>query len=192
MNITFGRKIPITYCQIYDKEKQKFVGATCYKYDCNDKSDLKEIEKLGDNWRYLPETTANMKRKEIRQNQGLSCDVVVFTIEDKKGETLGLCCAEDKERSLEVNYIESKQDNKHKFVGQVLLASIGQEVLDNDSQRKLVVKNAVSSAYGFYEDVCGFIEDKGSCDLFMPREKIHRFLKQTKQRTHSPIINLKA
>ena len=192
MTISFGKKIPITYCQIFDKEKKRFVGATCYKYDCNDKSDIKEIQKLGDEWRYIIETLANMNRKIIRKNQGLSCDVAVFTLEKQNGETLGLCCAEDKEKALEVNYIESKQDNKHKYVGQVLLASMGQEVLDNDSQRKIVIKNAVSSAYGFYEDICGFIEDRGSCDLFMPREKIHRFLKQTKQRTHSPIINLKA
>ena len=192
MDISFGRKTPITYCQIYDKEKRKFVGATCYKFDCTEESDIKEIKQLDYGWRYITETISNMERKLAKHKRGLSSDVVVFTLEKQNGETLGLCCAEDRERSLEVHYIESKQNNKHKYVGQTLLASIGKEVIDNSTQQRFVIKNAVSSAYGFYEDVCGFDECISSCDLFMNREKIHRFIKQTQKRTHSPIIDLKA
>ena len=35
-NISFGKKIPLTTCQIQDKKTGKFVPATLFEYDCKD------------------------------------------------------------------------------------------------------------------------------------------------------------
>lgn len=192
MNISFGKKIPITKSQIFDNEHQKFVPVTCCSFDCSDKSDILEIEQMGDDWRYIGETLGNMRRKLERNNSGMLSPVIVYTLEKDNGEKLGLCCCDDTERRMEVNYIETKQDGKHKFAGQVLLASIGTQMLDNSRQWSFIIRNAISSAYDFYQQKCGFKENDYNSDLHMNRSETRKFIKQTEQRTKAPIIELRA
>ena len=191
MQISFGRKIPITQCQIYDNEHKKFTKATCYAFDCKDKSDIDEIQEMGDDWRYLNETIYDMKRGLLHRDNANMTSVVVYTLEKPDGEKLGLCSTEDRGRRIDVKYIETKQDNKHKFAGQTLLASIGTQILNN-SHFLLLIRNAVGSASEFYKTTCGFREEKDSADFSMNREGIRQFIKQTETRTHSPIIELEA
>ena len=192
MNIYFGKKLPITTCQIYDNERKKFVKATCYEYDCKDKSDIAEIKKIDDEWTYKEETLDNMKRKFTANKNGLHSDIAIFSLENEQGEILGLCNAENKKRAMEVRFLESKQDGKHKFVGQTLLASIGKEMLKNKQQKEFVIKTAIASAYDFYEKTCGFVMDSiFNSDLRMGRIQTYKFIKQTQERTQSPIIDLK-
>ena len=192
MNISFGKKLPITTCQIYDNKHQKSIPVTCYKFDCNDKSDFQEIEKLNDDdWQYTCETVSNMKNKFRKTQRGQHSDVVVFTLEKQNGEKIGLCCAEDTEHSIDVNYFETRQNGEHKYAGQALLASIGTEVLNNN-QGELKIHNAISSAYDFYEKICGFTENIQDYCLSMNRLGIRRFIRQTEQRTKGQIIEVEA
>jgi len=40
MNISFGKKIPLSQCQIQNKETGNFEKATVYELDCKDKNDI--------------------------------------------------------------------------------------------------------------------------------------------------------
>lgn len=192
MNIYFGKKIPITTCQIFDNEKKEFVKATCYEYDCQDKSDIAEIKKLDDGWTYKQETLDNMKRKFTANKNGINSEIAIFSLENKDGGILGLCNAENKKRTMEVRFLESKQDGRHKYVGQTLLASIGKEMLKNKQQKNFIIKTAIASAYDFYEKTCGFMMDSiFNSDLIMGRIQTYKFIKQTQERTQCPIIDLK-
>lgn len=191
MQISFGKKIPITTGQIYDNEKNKFVKATCYEYDCQNRSDIAEIRKLNDDWVFKIETLDYMKKKYNCNQQGLDTNIVVYSLESETGEILGLCCAENNPKSLDVKFFESKQDRRHKFVGQTLLASIGKQMLGNRQQKKLMIKTAIATAYDFYEKTCGFVMDSiFNSDLYMNRIKTYKFIKQTQQRTKAEIVNI--
>ena len=191
MQISFGRKIPITQCQVYDNQKKEFTKATCYAFDCKDKSDLDEIEQMGNEWRYLNETLFNMQRGYMNRDDDRMTSIVVYTLEKPNGEKLGLCTTEDKGRRIDVNYLETKQDGKHKFAGQTLLASIGTQILNN-SKFLFVIRNAVGSAADFYDKICGFRDNPDNADFTMNREGIRKFIKQTEERTKAPILEIKA
>ena len=49
-NISFGKKIPLTTCQIQDKKTGNFVPATLFEYDCKDEDDILEIVFTGKQW----------------------------------------------------------------------------------------------------------------------------------------------
>jgi hypothetical protein len=64
--------------------------------------------------------------------------------------------------------------------------------LQNGRQNRLIIRSAVSSAYDFYEKTCGFVMDSiYNSDLKMGRVQTYKFIKQTQERTQSPIIDLK-
>ena len=86
-----------------------------------------------------------------------------------------------------VNYLESSRDKK--YVGQVLLASMGEEVLIKQGE-KLTVSDPVDEAYSFYTDVCGF-EDYYGYFLRMNPSQINQFIEQTEERTQSMFIDLR-
>ena len=65
MQISFGKKIPIAQCQIYDNQQQKFVKAVISEFDCKDKSDITEIKSLGPNWQYKETISSNMGIKNF-------------------------------------------------------------------------------------------------------------------------------
>lgn len=188
MNISFGKKIPIAICNIFDNQQNKFVPATINEYDCKDKSDIEEIKSLDDNWAHKDTIALNMRVKYFSLNNNRHCDARFYALENTEGEILGISYVDDLEKNVELRFIESRNDKRYKYVGQNILATIGKNILDGN-QRKFIVRSAVSSAFDFYEKVCGF-KDIGYSDLAMNRFDIHKFVKQTEKRTKAPIVNL--
>lgn len=43
-SISFSGKIPIGTCKIRDKATLEYISATCYEYDCKDKSDIEDFK----------------------------------------------------------------------------------------------------------------------------------------------------
>lgn len=187
ISISFGKKIPITKCSIKDNQQNKFVRATVYEIDCQDKSDIDEIRALDDRWDFKDTIICGMERKSTQGDRSSS---TFYKLESEDGETLGLCYARNEDESLSVHYIESKRSNKFKYVGQSLLASLGLNAF-HDRKNKLIIKNAMSSAYDFYKEICGF-KEADFCDLEMDRRGIIEFVRQTEKRTEGKIINFGA
>lgn len=192
MNIsspTFGKKLPIIRSKVQDKETGKFEPVTVYKIDCSDDSDVQEIRNLGDSWRFKNLIAKDMARKNhlikyFQQDNEQS----IYVLQDSQNRTLGIGEMEEVDDDVyNVNYIESSGDKK--YVGQVLLASMGDEVLIKNG-KKLTVTDPEETAYNFYTDVCGF-EDVYGYFLRMTPSRINQFIEQTEERTQSMFIDIR-
>lgn len=192
MNISspsFGKKIPIISAKIQDNETGKFESATVYKVDCADDSDVQDMMSLSDSWRFRNLIAKDMARKNhlikyFQQDDEKS----IYVLEDNQNRVLGIGEMEEVDDDVfNVNYLESSRDKK--YVGQVLLASMGEEVLIKQGE-KLTVSDPVDEAYSFYTDVCGF-EDYYGYFLRMNPSQINQFIEQTEERTQSMFIDLR-
>ncbi len=190
MNISFGQRIPTATCNILDTKENKFVSALICEYDCYDKSDIDKIASVDGDWDHKDTIVDNMKSKHSDIKRCKGNDTRIYTLENDEGEILGMTCVDDLEKNTEVRFIESRCDHRYKYVGQNLLATLGQGVL-NGRQNRLIIRSAVASAFDFYEKVCGF-KDIGQSNLEMNRFDIHKFIKRTEERTQSPIVNFRA
>ena len=190
MNISFGRKIPIAKCHILDKEQKSFVPATVYEYDCTTKGDIQEIRKLDDSWRFTPTIANNMSIKNHSYYTQQPNHNRFFNIQKDTGEILGLAFCEEQGKSIDVHFLETKQDDKNKFVGQALLASLCIFTLNN-GQTQLRVKSALKTAEDFYKKTCGFKQELKSSYLISDRH-MPKFIKQTEKRTHYPIVDVQS
>lgn len=190
MNISFGQRIPTAMCQILDTKEKKFEPALICELDCYDKSDIDTIASLEGDWAHKDTIVMNMKNKRANLHTEKGQNARFYTLENNEGDILGITYVDDLEKNVEVRYIESRKDHRYKYVGQNMLATLGQGIL-NGRQNKLIIRAAVSSAFDFYEKICGF-KDIGSSDLEMNRFDIHKFIRRTEERTQSPIVNFRA
>ena len=189
MNISFGKKITIAKCHILDKEQNKFVPVVINEYDCTTMDDFVEVQKLGATFLFATTISQNMYAKNNSYYTKQPNNNRFFNIErENNGEVLGLALCEEQKHSLDVGYIETKHDNRHRYTGQALLASLA-GFSSAIGKFKIKIKNAVKTSVDFYQDTCGF--DKNSNSEFqLMRRDIPNFLEQTEERTKHPIINL--
>lgn len=187
--ISFTAKIPVSRCNIYDKSKDSYVGATLYEYDCFDLSDRDEIRDLEGTWTYKEVIAEGILSKIARNIRGEESIARFFSLKDDDGHTLGICYVNEVAREMQINYISKRMDDTdHKMIGQAMLASLA-DVSLNENKFKLVIKTAVSSAYDFYEKVCGFrpVDDEKLSDLVMNRSEMARFIRRTEEKTQGEI-----
>ena len=190
MNVSFGQRIPTAICNVLDTKENKYVPALVCELDCRDKSDIDRIAAIDGDWVHKDTIELNMKSKYSDIRRGKENDTRIYTLENADGEILGMTCVDDLEKNVEVRFIESRSDHRYKYVGQNLLASLGQRVL-NSRQNRLIICSAVSSAFDFYEKVCGF-KDIGYSNLEMNRMDLHRFIRRTEEKTQKSMVNLRA
>lgn len=193
-NISFGAKIPIALCQIKNAKSDKSSSAIIYEYDCKDPQDVWEIERINAklNWFYASNLTirADLKYQGYKSYQNNA----FYAIEDERGKTIGLCCAEENETNTKVKFIETKTNGKYKYVGQTMLATVAKRMLTNRQKKELIISNAQESAYGFYEK-CGFHQDNSEAkydivNYRMPKIEMPSFIRETEQKSQGRIINL--
>lgn len=189
MNISFGKKIPITQTQILNKKTGTFEKATVFELECTDESDLVETMKPKDKWIYAKSINQNMLTKYIQLKHGEENDSSFYVLENKDGETLGM--AETKELlngNHNLSLFDTKKEKEYKYVGQTLLASISKTLLERGC-RRFSIFDPMPFAFSFYEKTCGFPNYRNlyfSADI----NELNQFIKQTEQRTQAPIINL--
>ena len=185
MKISFGQKIPTALCKIMDTKENKMITALVSELDCYDKEDIQLIKKLGPEWNFSETISLNMERKYTSNKRGEGNDSKFYTIENDTGEILGISYVDDKEKSFEVKFIESRNDHRYKYIGQTLLATMAKQVI-NSRQQKMIIKSAIADAYDFYEKVCGFKPAEYS-DLEMNRYDLIRFIRRTEDKTENTI-----
>ena len=188
-SISFGRKIPIAKCCVFDKQQKQFVPATVNEYDCTTMTDFLEVKKLASTWKFADLIANSIYAKNDCYNKKVPNTYRIFNIEKDDGEVLGIASCNEKQGSLDVNFIETEPNKNHKYTGQVLLASLASYSV-NLGKFKLKIKNAIESSVGFYQNICGFkrnFED----DFEISRRDIPQFIAQTEDRTQAPIIEFK-
>ena len=183
--ITFGAKIPVGKCRILDCNNKKFVDATFCQYDYKDLDDILELFTINcdRNCRDVMKTGLEL---------GLEGDIDPgyshYCLKDDKGKILGLCYTYDKDGVKKVKYIVSVLDGKHKYVGQAMLASLARKSL-NTGTKKLVIEAALSSAWDFYANICGFRPIGETYNLDMNRYGMVEFVRKVEDRTQGKVID---
>ena len=204
-NISFGKKIPLTTCQIQDKKTGNFVPATLFEYDCKDEQDILEIVFTGKQWYFSEAIIKNMDKKfqlnklfeenpllkktKFRKEPKSKDDYYkrFFVMQLQDGKTIGVCQAQNKDNSLKLDYLES-QNNNHRFIGTTILASLGIKTLQ-DGINSITIDSGTTEAEDFYTDKCGF--KHYTDDTFkLDKRHIKKLIKQTQKETQSPIVDL--
>ena len=188
--VTFGKKIPIAKCHIKDLKNDKYVAATCYKIDCTDTSDSSEIWKLDGDWEYNDVVAHNIDEKH-RHLEGIGVQNSLDFYEmqtDKKKEIIGICQVNKTFGDIRLDYLESKPDKGYKYIGQSMLAILG-EVAKSEGIERIYIPTPVEEARSFYRDKCGFKEAKDTTAMYMNKNKFKKLKIKAERNTHSKIIN---
>ncbi len=190
--ISFGKKIPITNCQVKDKKNGKFVPATIYEADCKDFSDIQEVDNLDGIWSFKSSIVSYMKIKYSRQLISTTDkNDKFYLLQTQDGTTLGLCQTNKEGSSTKVEFLENRRDKKYKYVGQSLLAAIGLETL-KEGKKSIVITVPTEEAIPFYVDKCGFKESNNSTPLKLSKKRIKKLIRKTENKTNTNLINLRA
>ena len=115
-----------------------------------------------------------------------------YSIENIHRKTIGLCeTVENKNFSVEL--LETQKDKPYRFVGQTMLATLCKK--STDSNKPLIIENAVALALDFYRKTCGFtqeVHNNNEISFVVNKPQMQDFVKQTAQRTNGEIVFLNA
>ena len=183
--ISFGSRIPLGRCQIFDNQQNRFVGATFFEYDCKDLDDIHEVGHTKGDVDCKGSILEEMYYKYA--NNGNS-NYSFYSLRSDCGDVVGICSTLNEDKNKQVEYITSSLDGKYKYVGQAMLASLAQNTL-NSNKTKLTIHDSIASAWDFYEKVCGFRAVPNCSNLEMNRYEMYKFVQQTQNRTQGKIID---
>ena len=192
MNISFKAKIPISECQIYDREKKQFTNATLWEYDCKDYSDIKHFKMNFRRWTYMEGFISGMRNKYRDFCQGLlnkeSEQDRFYSLELPNNYIVGFCETTDNNEKINIHYLETQRDRRYKYAGQSILASLAKKMINSFNDPIMTIDHPANSARNFYINKCGF-QPYGEKALHMYKYNMSDFVKTFEERTQSPIID---
>lgn len=200
--ISFGKKIPISNVNIYDRRNDKYIPATVYELDCMDKEDI-DIVKYNIYTHCFNERMADSMEAKYLFYKSLFCfqgdslrelimdmpDKNFYILETPYEEVIGICQVKEKNEDRDlVEFLESGGGEAYKYVGQNLLAVVAKcaAALKKDIEISLPVDDK------FYTEKCGFRKMKPGPDLEMNPDEIDDFVKKVETRTQGKIIDIRA
>ena len=186
MNISFGKKIPIMKCQVQNLKTKDFVPSTVYEYDCEDKHDANNIDKIDGYWIFKPQIFFQAQDKHCFPQKYKNTKI--YSLETNTGETLGMMVLDKAGNNNNVDVLETKFQSGHKYVGKSLLAAAAQETLKG-SYKKLTITHPIPDVRDFYIDSCVFKETSGR-PLEMNNEDLMSFIKTVEKSVHTNFIDL--
>ena len=201
IQLSFGNKIPVSQHRVYNNQTDKFENATVYEFDGTDSSDYDYmVSKFGAwSYKYLYEIGLfgkidNVKRKDDDIRARMMADYNKFyIIESTDGNLLGLLQTQEiKKNKYDIKFLESNHDEKYKYAGQNILASIASKLKDLDEAELMVTDPETTENYSavpFYQNVCGFMP-KGARTLYLDKNAMNEFVQNVEKRTKAPIIDL--
>ncbi len=191
MQISFGKKIPISTCNIYNKEAQKYERATLYEIDCKDESDIDYLSSPDGMWEFKDSITYDARGKNYELLLYLNQEKwdKFYSLEAKDGTIACMCETQPFFRDTNIRYIESNPDKLYKFAGQIMLANIAKLLLKTSQNMQIHVPSF--EARDFYSKICGFREDSTGFGYELPQKDMMSFIKRTENRTKGRILNYK-
>lgn len=191
MRVTFGQNKLVALAQIQNKKTEKFESALIYEIDCEDEFDYTRARNDSTGWHFTEEFPNNILCKFLglaKFNRQDPCSFYILKNDDN--ETIGRVQIDKQDRGLyTVEWLDTKENNGYRFVGQTLLASAAKEALEKGGTA-LLVPSPMEDAEGFYKDVCEF-QDCGKSGFYMDEKQMKSFISRTEKRTKCPIIDLK-
>ena len=192
MQISFGQKIPIAITQIQNRKTGEFEPATIYEIDCKDERDYLEVKKDKKDWNFSWEIASNMHCKYVSSSHYKVNDYKnsFYVLQNQNYEDLGRVHIEEKNNhSFAIEWLDTKNNNGYRFIGQSLLATVAKEIL-NKGGKAFMILGAMEDAIPFYKDVCQFT-DCGKYGFHMDEQQMQEFISRTEKRTNGAIIDLK-
>ena len=187
MKVSFGQKIPIALTQIQNRQTGKFEPATVYEVDCKDKKDYEEVAYDGFNWCFSLDIAGNMCDKYNDKNQDSKSSF--YILQNQNNETISRVQIDHLwQNKYSLEWLDTKQDNGYKYVGQNILSVAASEILKKGGN-SLAIFSAIESANSFYSDTCQFEKVQGF--FYMNEQQMKDFISRTEERTHSKFIDLK-
>ena len=176
--ISFGRKIPVAQCNIMDKKTNQNTRATVFEYDCKDKEDIDELEKIAESGRFEYGYCVYFNAEEKYSSQIYYYDEFgIYTIENSNGKTIGICSTRENENETNINFIETEHE-KYRFIGRSFIELLGKKTLDNN-RKWLFLRNAQEGAKEIYKR-WGFHPqeniENGKLDMNMPTSEVEEFI----------------
>ena len=192
-SVSFGKKIPITQCQIKDNKRNKFVPATFYEIDCTDKREIQEVYQAKGDWQFKRQIAAGMENKNnaIRDSLFFHQSKAFYIMQKDDGEIVGMSEVSKMGSQINLDFIESDPKDKYKYVGQTMIASLC-KVMQQENRNKIYIPIPVKSAKDFYKKVCGFKDTEMGSALFLKGNRVKKLQKSVETRTHSPILEVNA
>ena len=187
--ISFGQKTPLTKCHIRDNVNNKFVPATFYEIDCECENEIDEVKKSIEGWRFSGAILQNMQKEHDKVQNSINFNNKTFyEMETDDKEVVGICQIRKFPPELILEYIETKGDEKYKYVGQTMMASLG-NVARHENLKKIYIPVPLLTARSFYVDKCGFKRASGN-GLAMKTGASYDMQKKTEAKVNHPIIDL--
>lgn len=193
MKVSFGQKIPVALTQIQNKSTEEFEPATIYEVDCKDEYDYTELKKDRLDWNFSWYISENMQCKYLtfKHYNHIDDKNLFYVLRNQNNEDIGRIHIEEKtNNAFAIEWLDTKDNNGYRFIGQTLLATVAKEVL-NKGGKAFIIQGAVDDAIPFYKHVCRFT-DCGEYGFHMDEQQMKDFIARTEKRTNGPIIDLKA
>ena len=201
MQISFGKKIPISTCNIYDKYSGNYTKSTLYEIDCKDRSDIKYIKDIKGVWNYKNEIVLNAEDKHriLSNNKNAACrkqpkdDFYLhgnqfFSLETPEKDVVCLCQTEQYGDDIDITFLESGGRNRFRYCAQTMLAFIAKHLLNTD--KILTIRIPAYNATWFYSDVCKFERVCNHSGFELPEENMISFVQNVEERTNGEIIDI--
>ena len=191
MQISFGKKIPISTCKIYNKEAKKFERATLYEVDCREESDIDYLSSPDGMWEFKNSIAYDARSKYYESLLCLNQDSQdkFYSLEAKDGTIACLCETQPFFKDTNIRYIESNPDKFYKYAGQIMLANIAKLLLKTSQSMQIQVPSF--DARDFYSKVCEFKEDMTGFGYELAQKDMKNFIQRAEKRTNGKIINFK-
>jgi hypothetical protein len=194
MKISFGQKIPIAQCGVYDKIKNAYTKAVLYEFDGKDASDIDYFVYQTGNWSSLKNNMTvdlydkNQKYKKGIKNNGY--EKKFYSLEAQEGKSIGICETSNFMNYTDIIYLNCNPDKNYKYAGQAMLAGISKPLEDKEDALLTVTDPADSARY-FYVNCCGFTPIyQNKRELQMNSSQMKQFVKNVEKLTNKPVINL--
>ena len=195
MQISFGKRIPISTCNIYNKKTKEFESATLYEADCKDQKDVFCFKNLESSWEYKDAVAMRAFSKyliesEIKPNgiNGINSQFDKFyTLVTKDGHIASICETQPYKGDINIKYLESNPNKQYKYAGQAMLASVLR--LESGSDHDIKVCAPSKSALDFYSKVCEFKDSPQDIGFELSQENIDNFVQKVEEKICGKIID---
>ena len=177
--VSFGQRIPIAKGSVIDsKNNNKLTPVTVYQLDCCDISDAISLSNAEGTWNLRSNIQSDMKDTYIKNcfdsTRGTDSRTYYILTSDSDDEILSMAETIRRMEDENIRYIESRRDNRFKYSGQTMVATLGLDVL-NKGKPHLGVEEPLPSAYDFYTKKCGFYAVNDFL-LQMDKKRIKKFI----------------
>ncbi|MBQ9245643.1 hypothetical protein IJ182_05180 [bacterium] len=193
-SVSFGKHIPIMQSCIKNTKNNNSVPVTLSEVDCMDYEDVETMFKACPNWKYTRHIAADIHNKYCCNYNlyDIEYPYNFYVLKDSEENIIGFCETEDCDSFINLEYLETKQNDKFKYAGQTILAMLG-KILQKQNKDSIFIPNPASGAIDFYTQKCGFWpvdKDREWGSLIIDEKAMSALISDVEAKTNSKIVDI--